>query len=818
MVYADASMKILLSAVILFCLTITLSAESPNKTLTAHRITSVIAIHGRLSEASWSLAEPRSDFLQYDPDEGSQPSECSAVLLLYDDHALYVGAILYDADSDLVKGQLSRRDRYTHADRFEVLIDSNRDLQTAYHFAVNVSNVQQDGIYSHDGARYDLSWDAVWESATVRLERGWSIEMRIPFTILRFDRAEGEHRWGVNFRRFIARKNEEIHWIMVPRTENGMVSWFGEIHGIRNIAVPLYFEILPYAVSHGRRRSASLPQVSEKDVLLDVGIDMKLGLASNTTLDVAINPDFGQVEIDQAIINLTAFETFYPEKRPFFLEGADLFRFGSTYDGRDLRLFYSRRIGRRPPRPVLNPGEQFIELPQITRLLGAAKLTSRTQSGLSVGALAAVTDREDALINTPTGDRREELIQPRGGFNALRLKQEISGNSALGIMFTNVSQDGSRPAHSGGIDWNLRLFNNSYVLDGFIAGARNDVQGTTRDGSAGRLYIARPSGKNWLGSLNYEFYSPGFDINDGGYNRRADYRVGWADIYFKNDFAAAPIRRYRIRLAGEAQWNFAGYNIKKDSQFSVYSLFTNFYSSSLSYQYNWSSYDDLETRGRGLYKRPQFHTVDGWLSTDLRRRIIAYPIFSFHWNDRGWTEYYLKLDFDMHPTSYIELSPAVGLFRSKKYEAWITNTIDEDLGPISLFGDRDVDQLEFSLRGIFTLQTNLSIQFFTQVLLSRVWYASHRRLVSPDTFVPYAGFDPANLNFFNPDFNYQSFNANIVLRWEYTRGSTIYLVWTQERNDLHSRVHQPFQDTLRDTFRTPMDNVILIKFTYWFSV
>jgi hypothetical protein len=811
-------MRTLLYALLVLSLSDCLSAETRNKTITAKRISSPISVDGHLNEHSWSLADPISEFVQYDPDEGSEPTERTVVMVLYDDHSLYIGAVLFDSEPSEIKGQLSRRDRYTHADRFEILVDSNNDKQTAYHFAVNVSNVQQDGIYSHDGARYEHTWDAVWESATAQVRRGWSVEIRIPLSILRFDRSGDEYMWGVNFRRFIARKNEEQHWVMVPRAESGLVSRFGVLRGITDVTMPLHIEVLPYVVSQSRFQSASLPQISERNITGNAGVDLKLGLSSNSTLDVAINPDFGQVEIDQAIINLTAFETFYPEKRPFFLEGTDLFRFGSTYDGRHLRLFYSRRVGRRPLQPTIQGDESYVELPQITTLLGAAKLIGRTPKGLSVGALSAVTAQEDAIIRTAIGGKREVIVQPRGVYNALRIKQDVLTNSSVGMMMTAVARDEWRPALAGGVDWNLRLFNNNYSFDGFIAGSRTERSGEILEGSTGRFYFVRPSGKHWLGSVNYEFFSPDFNIDDSGYNQRADYQGGWFDIYYKDDFASRPFRRYRLRWAAESLWNFAGYNIKKDTQITLYGLFTNFYSGLISYEYNFSSYDDVETRGEGLYHRPMYHQIDGWLSTDLRRSIIAYPVYSIIWNESGWREYYIKLDFDIRPTPYIELSPAIGFLRSKRYEAWMTNTYDENLDIISIFGDRDIDQIDLSFRGIVTLRPNLSLQFFTQVLVSRVWYKEIRRLETPDTFVPYPEFNPSNPYYFNPDFNRQIFNANIVLRWEYMRGSTLYLVWTQKRDDFHSRVHQPFGDTFRDTFRTPMDNVLMLKFTYWFSV
>lgn len=799
-----------------------LYAQIGEKYVVADYAKGSVTIDGYLHEAAWHRAQAVDDFIQYDPDEGAEPTERTSVFIMYDDNALYIGAILYDSIPDGIVGQLSRRDRSTHADRFEVLIDSNNDRLTAYRFAVNVSNVQEDGVYSHDGARYDRDWEAVWESSTARIDSGWSVEMRIPFTALRFDKRDGEYRWGINFRRFIARKNEEVQWIVVSREETGprsqfLVSRFGVIHGMENINPPLHIEILPYAVSQGRRQSDQLPQVSERDITGNVGVDVKFGLATNTMLDLAINPDFGQVEIDQSIINLTAFETFYAEKRPFFLEGADIFRFGSTYDGRQMRLFYSRRVGRRPPRPRLDTGQRFIEMPQATTILGAAKLTSRTTGGLSVGALSALTDREDALILTPDGDRLRQLVEPLGSYNVLRMRQEILANSAVGVMATGVMRDGMETAVSGGMDWNLRFRGNEYVVDGFVAGTRTAQNGNPLEGWAGRLYVAKPSGRHWLASANYEYFSRDFNPNDIGFRQRADYQGVWADVYYKEDYASGILRRYVTRLAAESRWNIDGRPIKQDSQFSVFSEYSNFWASYTSYQYNFSSYDDFETRGMELYKRPDYHILNGWIRTDARNAVVVYPRYDIRWADYGMFDMYFLLDFDVRPSPSVEISPAVGWFRSQEYEAWFRNINDNELGWISLFGDRDVDQLDVSLRGIITLHSRLSIQFFTQVLISRVWYKNPRYLAAPNDLRPY-DYEEDHPVYRNPDFNYQGFNANIIMRWEFRPGSTIYIVWTQERDGFHTRIDQPFRDSFRDTFRTPMDNVFLIKLNYWFSV
>jgi hypothetical protein len=809
-------MKYLPVLIIISVLATSIFAQNTEKNIAAVYINGSITIDGYLNETEWKRAPSIDDFTQYDPVEGTVPTEKTTVYVLYDKNAIYIGAKLYDSNPKGIVRQLSRRDRQTHADRFEVLIDSNNDRLTAYRFAVNVSNVQEDGIYSQDGILYNGNWDGVWQSAAVVTDSGWSIEMRIPFSVLRFDRRRGEMRWGINFRRFIARKNEEIHWVVVPRRETGLVSRFGTLRGMRNVNLPLQIEFLPYVVSQRRLRSGKLQPISENEYHINTGVDVKFGLSRNTTLDVTVNPDFGQVEIDETIVNLSAFETFYPEKRPFFLEGADLFRFGSTQDKREMYLFYSRRIGRRPAQPHLESGQQFIEVPQATTILGAAKLTSRTAGGLSIGTLSVYTDREDALIQTTEGERLRIPVVPSSSYNVFRLRQEILNNSSVGLMATGVLRDEERAKLSGGVDWNLRFLKNNYVIDGFIVATSISQNNNPMEEWAGRLHIAKPGGKHWLASANYEYFSRGFNPNDIGFIRRADYQGVKGSLSYKEDHALFIFRRYSVTLAAESSWNIDGKLINQNAHFFIFSEYKNFWASTILYQYFFPGYDDFETRGLELYKRPGYHMVDGWIGSDSRKRVALYPRYNISWADYGMTEIYLSVSLNIRPSTFLDITPSMGAYFSDNYPAWFSNIFDDDLGMISLFGDRNLEQFDLTLSGIISPHSRLSFQFFTQVLTYRAWYQNFRYLAAPDDLRLYNYRDHAQYN--NPDFNYQAFNASIILRWEYKRGSTIYAVWTQERAGIHTRIHQPLLDTLLDTFKTPIDNLFLIKVNYWFRV
>ena len=326
---------------------VALRAEGGTKEITAVRVERGPVLDGVLSEDLWKQADAVLDFTQFDPVEGALPSELTSVRILYTDHALYVGVICYDARPQGIVRQLTRRDRSTEADRFTVMIDSFRDRQSAFVFSTNVSGIQSDGILSQAGMVYDDTWDAIWQVQTRVYRDGWSAEFEIPFHELRFaPQQEGEHGWGVNFRRYISRKHEISEWVMVPRSEQLQIPFWGTLRGVQGIQPPIHLTLVPYVSGSAevlQQVDGGSPQWGGQ-----AGIDLKYGLANNFTLDATVNPDFGQVEVDRAVLNLTVFETLFPEKRPFFVEGAQFFTFGASLDNSPLPLFFSRRIGKQP--------------------------------------------------------------------------------------------------------------------------------------------------------------------------------------------------------------------------------------------------------------------------------------------------------------------------------------------------------------------------------------------------------------------------------------------------------------------------------------
>lgn len=792
-------------------------------------------IDGVLSESLWQASVPASGFEQYDPNEGAPATERTIVRVLYDDHALYVGVMCYDAEPAAIVRQLTRRDRPGVTDKFSVIIDSYHDHATAFLFSGTASGVQSDGILSEDGRVYDTQWDAVWDYDAAVTAEGWSAEFKIPFSALRFTPQDGEYVWGVNFRRFIARKNETDEWVMVPRKETpvgiiSIVSKIGHLSGIRDIHPPLHVEVLPYQVSKLNYLAQPQPFPTRQEFRGTAGVDLKYGLSNNVTFDLAVNPDFGQVEVDQAVLNLTVFETFYPEKRPFFLEGSPIFSFGTSFDTRPLHLWYSRRIGRQPSaydtlagRDTLLVGSNaaFAEKPEVTTILAAGKLTGRTADGLDFGILSAVTDREEAVLEDLQHLRRIPIqVEPRASYSAVRLRQSILENSTVGMMATGALRDGSLPALTGGLDWNLRFNDGMYALDGYIAGSDAVAPltgGPDRlTGGAGKIGVGKLQDEHWLAYSVYDFSNRNFSINDLGYFGEPHEHGGFTGIIYKEDRAAVPVRRWSLLFESGYRWNWSGIPTTRQVEFLPSWEFRNFWTFSIDYVHAFAAYDDENRLSFGgmtspvsLYLRPAGELGSASLQTDTRQAVslglqLGYRAFS-----NGARELTSSLQLTVRPSASTEFSPQFTAARTRDEEAWPVGYFSSN--GLNLFGDRDIDEYDLSLRGIVTFTPRITMQFFTQVFLAKGRYSGLRELVSPEGFRVYPSLPGV-------EFNEKVLNANLVFRWEYLPGSTLYLVWTQARSGLRGAFDNRFSEDFQDAFRLPMDNVVLAKVSYWWSL
>jgi hypothetical protein len=779
------------------------------RSIVAARTATPPRIDGILSEEAWHSAVPIEGFTQYDPEEGAAPTERTSVMMLYDDNAVYVGVHCYDSDPSGIRTVISRRDRSLQADKFTVMIDSYHDHQSAFLFSGTVSGVQSDGILSQDGLLYSGEWDAVWDFNAQIVADGWTAEFRIPYTALRFAIQDSEYVWGINFRRYIPRKLETDEWVMVPRAETqpgtiSSVSKIGHLSGLRDIRPGLHLELLPYAVSQQSWLSKPEPHPLSSEFKGSAGLDAKYGISNNFTADLTINPDFGQVEVDQAVLNLTVFETFYPEKRPFFLEGSQLFSFGNVFDNRELLLLYSRRIGAKPSAQP-DSGYEIVDEPQTTTILGAAKLSGKTDGGLTMAVLTAVTDKEEGTQVNAAGEGKTLLFEPLASYNAVRLKQNILENSSVGMMATGVFHDMGYPNLSGGVDWNLRFDQSAYAVDGYVAGSQNTTApGDRLSGSAGRLGLGKLAGDHWLGFSFYEYSTKNFNVDNIGYYSQPREHGGYTQVTYKEDHADAPVRRYTLNAESDYAWNWDGVNTINQLQFYPAWEFRNFWSGTINYTHALRSYDDLSRGVAGLYYRPASDALTATIYTDIQQPFVFTVQGKYLTSAKGQKSASGYLNVTIRPNTWIELAPEVTILNTRGEEYWF---IPYD----PTFADRSIDQYSFALRGTMTFTRTISLQFFGQLFLAKGHYENFKLLAGPDELTPvvYAG---------NPDFNEKVINANVVFRWEYLPGSTFYFVWTQARSGATNIYDRSFGQNVSDALRLPMDNVLLAKVSYWWSM
>ncbi|MBE0557699.1 MAG: carbohydrate binding family 9 domain-containing protein, partial [Proteobacteria bacterium] len=435
-----------------------LIAGGSEKRAVATRTTVAPVIDGRLGDRPWSFATPVTDFTQSEPLEGTQPTQPTEIRILYDNDALYIGCMMYDSSPERIGRRLARRDEEIDADHISVRIDSYHDHQTAYEFTISAAGVKIDVLQFNDAREEDVSWDVVWEGKTAVTDSGWSAEMRIPFAVLRFPPA-GKQEWGIQFIRTIERNRERQMWALILKSESGVVSRFGHLEGIEGISPQISIEVLPYVVGSTRSLASPIGLQESPDYSMSAGLDLKFKPSSEWAIDATINPDFGQVEADPAVLNLSTFETFYPERRPFFVEGSQILRFTTFGGDFGPGLYYSRRIGKALSVDAPDGG-YVLEDPRFVTILGAAKVSGRMANGVSVGILEAVTREEHAVVVDSLGNQEEVQVEPLANYGLVRVRKDVLENSNVGMIATAVSKQRQIPAITGGLDWNLKFARN----------------------------------------------------------------------------------------------------------------------------------------------------------------------------------------------------------------------------------------------------------------------------------------------------------------------------------------------------------------------
>jgi hypothetical protein len=803
----------LIILLVLFLLPSILIAGSTPKKAIAVRTSVSPVIDGYLTEPEWKLAPPVADFTQRDPNEGAPASEQTEIRILYDDAALYFGCMMYDSEPSKIVARLARRDDEIESDIISLRIDSYHDHQTAFEFTILASGVKVDILQYNDAQNEDTSWDPVWDVQTRVTNEGWIAEVRIPFNMFRFAE-QREREWGIQFIRRISRKQEQDYWVLIRKSESGFVSKFGHLVGLGGIPVPPNLELIPYVVSSNRFMPRSPARPDGREVTGNAGFDLKYR-PGWLTVDATFNPDFGQVEADPAVLNLTTIETFYPERRPFFTEGMQIFRFGTFGDpGAGPGMFYTRRLGRAlhvsPP-----AGGFIVREPRFATILGAAKMSGKTPTGLAVGLMEAVTDEERATVLDAMGNTSDIVVEPLASYTVLRLRQDVLQNSNIGMIATSANRRGISPAVTGGVDWTLRFLQSTYRIDGFLAGTRttNSAQQRT-NGSAGRISFNKDGGEHWRGFLSGDFTSKAFDINDIGFFRRPNDRGFVGQLLYRDDKVTTWKRLWNASVVYHYRTNFDRAELFNAVGVAGGITLTNYWQVGMQAEVDYGLYDDRETRGMGLYRKRQRQSVYLALESDPRQRVVGEASMRYGGYTGGGRFVQLNASVELKPATNFTLQFSLNHARRDNEQAWVTNSTTPLLSDgtgYTIFADRTTRDWDITSRGSFVFTRDLTLQYYFQIFFAKGTFDNYAVMTSPSSFVPYPAYR-------QPDFNTLSFHSNVVLRWEFRPGSTAYLVWSQARKGAVGDFSTPFSEEFRHTFSLPMENVLILKISYWWSL
>jgi Domain of unknown function (DUF5916)/Carbohydrate family 9 binding domain-like len=807
---------------------------------------------GELSEEMWRGAPAVDAFVQREPQEGGEPNQKTEFRVAYDATTLYVKVRAFDKEPDKIITYLTRRDLDSPCDWLYVMIDSYHDRRTAYEFGVNPSGVKRDRYWYNDNFSDD-SWDAIWDVSVTRDALGWAAEFRIPLSQLRFNPSKS-NTFGFAVKRTIGRLNETSTWPLLARSANGFVSSFGELGGLSMAGSPKKLELLPYLVGDvTRQRPEGNPLLDRTDAGASFGLDAKYALTPGLTLTTTVNPDFGQVEADPAVVNLTAFETFFAERRPFFVEGSGTFDFGlDCNDGACTGLFYSRRIGRAPQGiEELPSGDNvYTETPSQTTILGAAKLTGRV-GRYSVGVLQAFTHAEIARV-WEAGALTSDPVEPMTSYSVGRVRREFTNQSSVGIMLTSTNRRLpqaleflAQHANTGGADWDVR-FKQRYAITGYLAGSnihgdasaieqlqensrhyfqRPDLRSvhldparTSLSGAAGQIAIAKIGGEHVRFNSNVGFKTPGFDINDVGFLRRADTRRMSNWLQFRSD---QPNRVFRSRMINFNQWrswNFDGDRIWGGENINAHGTFVNNWRIGAGYNWGHLVLDDRATRGGPGLLTEGFHEAWWYVNGDNRPKVSLNYEGGAGGDGYGttWREFAPTLTY--RPVPALMATAGVRISRNVYDAQWVNNVTDAS--DHYVFAHLDQTTVAITGRLNYTMTPNLSLQLYAQPFVSAGDYDRFKEVVDPRNpvhaarYAPYAYDLTANGD---PDFNVKSFRTTNVLRWEYKPGSTLFVVWQQARENDAVPGGFRFSRDVHDIFGVAPKNVFLVKLAYWLN-
>jgi len=820
-------------------------------------------VDGKLDDACWAQGEWAGDYVQREPHEGQPGSQPTQLKIIYDDKYVYVAIRAYDSELAAQPRVRGKRDEFI-GDIVGVNFDSYFDRRTGFEFDLTSGGSKIDLLLKNDST--DMDWNAVWDGKVGIEANAWTAEFRIPFSQLRYGN-QREQVWGLHSWRWINRLQEESDWQLLPMDSPGFVYSFGELQGIKDLPPSRRIELLPYVLGKyaNTANEPGDPYRPGSKTNFQAGLDAKIGLTSNLTADLTVNPDFGQVEADPSEINLTTYETFFAEKRPFFLEGKNIFDYGIDNDV----MFYSRRIGHVPSIGGYN------DSPTSMRILGAAKLTGKTPAGLSVGMVQAVTDQEAVDLTENSGERHR-IVEPMTSYTVARVQQDIDkGATQVGGIFTATARSLhddtinllTRSAYSGGFDFVQTWNDRSYFLK--LQGLGSHVEGspaaiqalvldpvhnyqrpdathlgvpdgaTSLDGTGGEIRVGKDNNGKWRYYFDVDWRSPGLELNDLGYLKAADVIQHSARLQYYDSDTGSVLRRRDLRLDEIGTYDFSGTSLQQQLVFHE-ELFANrlwmFWN-----ELHWNS-EALDTRvlrGGPALRTPGNGSLYLAAQTDgAKPRQVALEFtkgVSFDGNSQ-----YTEIDphFTARLSDLFKVETKFSYSRDVEDFQYAASAATAGGASRYVMGRMNQHTLSATVRFDLNLSPELTVSYYGSPFISTGRFAGFKLVTDPrgaryeDRFRRIDAsttYDPAGntyhvadaggaFTFANPDFSWRALNSNLVLRWEYQAGSTVYVVWSQSRTngdflgDFSTR-----SDTQR-LFAAHPDNTILVKFNYWFAL
>lgn len=832
-------------------------------------------IDGVINDDVWNQIDWQGDFIQQSPYEFAAPTQQTKFKILYDDNNMYVAIRAFDTEPQKIERRLSRRDGF-EGDWVSVSFDSYNDDKTGFNFYVTAAGVKGDVINTLD-RNSDRTWDPVWYTKVSVDEKGWNAEMKIPLTQLRFPKQDS-YEWGLQVRRRLFRTQELSIWQMIPKDVSGSVSRWGNLVGIENINPKKEVELIPYVMGSLEKspKEEGNPFATGSEFGYNAGVDGKVAVTNDLTLNFTINPDFGQVEADPSEVNLTAFESFFPEKRPFFIEGSSIFSFPLQGNHSRTNLFYSRRIGRRPHSyPDLSDNE-YANVPEFTRILGAFKLSGKTSNGWSIGVMESITNKEFATIDS-LGNRRKEAVEPLTNFFNIRVQKDLNdGNTVVGGMvtatnrFINDNQLKFLPtaAYSGGIDFMQYWNNKDYYISGklsysYVTGDSSSITKLQRapqryyqrpdmdhrnvdsslrvlTGSSGNFEGGKIGGGHWRYGLRVWWLSPGLDINDMGFMQRADAvsQTAWVNYVIWEPFSI-----FRNMNLGINQWSwydFSGRYLNLGVRFNAYMRFMNYWSVRTGVTRDFADINRSELRGGPSLVFPgNWRTYLRIHSDDTRKLMFSIngSITMSENNDR--TSKSIGLGVTYIPINALKISLRPSYSTNYDIARYVT-TNESGEGKKYIVGGLERHVTSMDIRVNLSLTPDLSLQYWGQPFLYSADYSRYADVVDAGNFnirEQYKVFEGDDISydeenatytvkysngelyeFDNPDFSVFEFRSNFVLRWEYIPGSTAYLVWSQGRAGNDPSGNFSFNEHIENLVDLDPSNIFLLKFSYRLSM